>query len=107
MDHIAIVVRRANELAGDGIEGVDGAGVGVVRNKQGVAELAEILGRDGETPRLIQRRAVGELLQEVAIFTEDVNKTTGSPEEAANDVNEAAEVLNPEGREAGGESRQR
>ena len=106
VDHVAIVVLQgANELAGNGIEGIDGAGVGIVRNEQGVAEFSEILGSDGETPRLIQRRAVGELLQEVAIFIEDVNKTTGSARVGGErDVNEAAEVLNAEGREAGGKS---
>ena len=64
VDHVAIVVPQgANELAGNGIEGIDGAGVGVIRDEQSVAEFSEILGSDGETPRLIQRRAVGELLQ--------------------------------------------
>ncbi len=62
-DYVTIyILQRADELAGYGVEGVDGAAIGVVRDEQGVAEFSEILGRDGEAPRLIQGRTAGESL---------------------------------------------
>lgn len=44
----------ADELSRRQVEGVDGTAAGVVGDEQGVAELAEILGGDGETPRIAQ-----------------------------------------------------
>src|SRR5271155_672080 len=79
LDHVAIgVFHGAEKLAGDGVKAVDGAAVGVVRDQQGVAEYAEVFGRDGEPPRLVQRRAAHKLLQERSVFAEDVDITAGS-----------------------------
>ena len=58
IDHNVLAVRvpdRPHELSGYAIEGVDGAAVGVIRDQQSVAEGPKILGRNGETPRLVQR----------------------------------------------------
>src|SRR4030088_196836 len=47
----------SNEGAGRKGEAVDGTGVGVVADQQGVAERAEVRGGDGEPPRLVEGRA--------------------------------------------------
>src|ERR1019366_799718 len=73
-DRLAIgVLQRAYKLAGDGIEGVDGAGVGVVRDQQSVAQLSKIPGRDGKAPGLVQWLALRELPHECPVFLEDVD----------------------------------
>jgi hypothetical protein len=63
----------ANELTGAAIESVDGAGAGVVRDQESTAESSEICRSQGETPGLVQRRAVSKVFQESAIFAEDVD----------------------------------
>lgn len=44
----------ADEVSGDGVEGVDGAAVSVIGDKQRVAERTEIAGGSSETPGLVQ-----------------------------------------------------
>src|ERR1700722_13705911 len=68
------VFQLADGFSGYGIEGVNAADVGIVTNDQGVAELAKILGSDGQTPRLVQRRALGQALQHGSIFGENVDE---------------------------------
>src|ERR1700735_729036 len=64
VQHAAIdVSHRADELAGNGIEGVNGALGKIVGDEQSVAERAEVIGRDREHPRLIQHAAAGESFQ--------------------------------------------
>ena len=51
------VTNRANKIAGDGVERVDGSGIGVIGDQQRVAEWTEIAGRSGEAPGLVQMAA--------------------------------------------------
>src|SRR5580698_4543093 len=103
LDRVArSILQCADELSGYGIERVDRAGIRVVRDQQRVAELSEVPRRDGETPRLIQRCAVRKLLEKGSVFAIDVDEPARSTRSAGErDVDEAAEVLNAEGSEAG------
>src|ERR1700722_3015000 len=56
------VFQFADIFPGYGVEGVNASDVGVVANDQGVTELAEILGSDGQAPGLVQRRTLGQAL---------------------------------------------
>src|SRR5580704_1795577 len=64
-DYFSICVFNcADELSRRQVEGVDGSAAGVVGDEQRVAELAEILGGDSETPGIAQRCAFCELPDE-------------------------------------------
>src|ERR1700730_10238694 len=56
------VLDGADELPSYAVEGVDRAGVGVVRDQGRVAQWSKIPGGDGEAPRLVQRCAMCHLL---------------------------------------------
>jgi hypothetical protein len=74
----AIVAQDPDKSAGDGIIGVAGAGIDLVRDQQRVAYHTEMVWRDSETPRLIQIATVREVLQEGSVFDEVINVTTDS-----------------------------
>src|SRR6202022_4474162 len=94
------VLDGAHELSRYAVEGVDSAGVGVVRDQQRVAQWSKIPGGDGEAPGLVQRRAMCHLLQECSIFAEDVDvapRRSGRTRERY--VDQPSEVLGAEGSE--------
>src|SRR3984893_4196391 len=96
----------ANEGAGRKVEAIDSAGVGVVADQQGVAERAEIRRGDGESPGLVERRARDEGFHEGAIFLKDIDVSTGAAVGSGeSNIDHAANILNAEGREAGGKAR--
>src|ERR1700733_11882807 len=96
VQHAAIdVLHRADELAGHGIEGVNGALGKIVGVEQSVPERPEVIGSEGETPSLIQHAAAGELFQKRSVFAKDVNEAAGcGPGAGEGNVDEAVEVLN-------------
>ncbi len=89
------VLDRANELSAHGVKGIDSATIGVVGDEQCVAQRSKVLGCHGEAPRLVQRRALNELLQEHSFFAEDVNETTRGPRRTGkSNIDQATEILN-------------
>src|ERR1700721_2254612 len=48
------ILYRTHKLAGFEIESVNRTGISVVRNQQRIAQLAKILWRNRESPRLVQ-----------------------------------------------------
>ena len=100
------VLNRADVLASHGIEAVDVAVVGVVRDQQGVAERTEIAGRDRHPPRLVQVRTLGQPLHERTVLAENVNEPTGGSGVAGKrHVDLAVDVLDAKRREARGKRR--
>src|SRR5215469_2366836 len=82
-DPAACVPYSANRGSGNGIEGVDGAAVGVIRHQQCVAQRPEAASSCGESPGLIQRRALRQGLQEYTTFAEYVDAPPSPPDEIA------------------------
>ena len=94
------VLDGAHELPRYAVEGVDSAGVGVVRDQERIAQWSKIPGGDGEAPGLIQRHAMCHLLQECSVFAEDVDvapRRSGRTRERY--VDQPSEVLDAEGSE--------
>src|SRR6202022_4699900 len=88
----------SNESTGRQVETVDGAGVGVVADQQGVAEGAEVRGGNGESPGLVEGRARDEGFHEGAIFLKDINVSAGATVGSGeSNIDLAANVLNAEG----------
>ena len=93
------VLDGAHELPRYPVEGVDSAGVGVVRDQERIAQWSKIPGGDGEAPGLIQH-AMCHLLQECSVFAEDVDvapRRSGRTRERY--VDQPSEVLDAEGSE--------
>src|SRR6266567_7961461 len=79
VDYIAIgVLNGTHELPVDGVEGVDGASISIIRDQQRIAKRTEIAWRCGESPGLIQRPATGKSLHERSILLEDVYEPSRS-----------------------------
>src|SRR5258708_2271746 len=88
-------------LASRQIEGVDGTGRRIVRYQQRIAESSEIAGSYCQTPRLVKRSTVREVLHKCSIFAEDVNVTPRSARRTGKGhIELSVDILDAEGRES-------
>src|SRR5258708_9478846 len=88
-------------LASRQIEGVDGTGRRIVRYQQRIAESSEIAGSYCQTPRLLKRSTVREVLHKCSIFGEDVNVTPRSARRTGKGhIELSVDILDAEGRES-------